>query len=440
MTPHSLAMSVVDKLRSHGHTAYLVGGCVRDLLLGRTPHDYDVATEAHPNQIQSYFPESLAIGAKFGVILIREGTVGVEVATFRRDGESHDGRRPSGVWFTDVAEQDAFRRDFTVNGIFFDPLEESYLDCVGGREDLRAGLIRAIGDPERRFADDKLRMLRAVRFAARLGFSIESKTQRAIKLYAAEITEISAERIRDELTAMLTEGAPRKAFALLDETELLGAVLPEVVRMRGVRQDPEYHPEGDVWEHTLLLLEHFCDPTVTLSWSALLHDVGKPDTVEFGDQIHFHGHAEAGVKIAKSILVRLRFSNQQIERILSLVANHMSFADATEMCAGGLERLLQMDGSDEHVELHRLDCMASHGELQNYDFVCKKLSEILEPELRPMRLVCGDDLIAAGYCPGPMFQEMLEWVEVEQLAYGVATKDELLMKLLERFPCGENTE
>ena len=434
MTARALALSVVRGLKERGHTAYWAGGCVRDRLLDREPGDYDVATDARPERIQNYFPGSLAIGAKFGVILVRDGEARVEVATFRREGEYHDGRRPADVHFTDSAEQDAGRRDFTINGLFLDPVEEVCFDYVGGRDDLEAKLIRAIGDPDRRFGEDKLRLLRAVRFAARLGFSIENETRRAIERHAAEIVEISAERIRDELNLMLTEGAPREAFALLDETGLLEAVLPEAAKMRGVPQSPEHHPEGDVWTHTLLLLENLRDPTLTLAWGALLHDVGKPETIEFADRIRFHGHVEVGVKLAEEILTRLRFPNQQIERILALVANHMRFGHVTEMRTGRLKRFLQTDGFDEHMELHRLDCVASHGMLGNYEFVREKVAEIPEPELRPPRLVKGDDLIAAGYRPGPLFAELLEWVEMEQLEGRVTTKDDAMVKLGERFP------
>ena len=440
MTARALALSVVRGLKERGHTAYWAGGCVRDRLLDREPGDYDVATDARPERIQSYFPGSLAIGAKFGVILVRDGEARVEVATFRREGEYHDGRRPADVHFTDSAEQDAGRRDFTINGLFLDPVEEVCFDYVGGRDDLEAKLIRAIGDPDRRFGEDKLRLLRAVRFAARLGFSIENETRRAIERHAAEIVEISAERIRDELNLMLTEGAPREAFALLDETGLLEAVLPEAAKMRGVPQSPEHHPEGDVWTHTLLLLENLRDPTLTLAWGALLHDVGKPETIEFADRIRFHGHVEVGVKLAEEILTRLRFSNQQIERIIALVANHMRFGHVTEMRMGRLKRFLQTDGFDEHMELHRLDCVASHGKLGNYEFVREKVAEIPESELRPPRLVRGDDLIATGYSPGPAFAEMLEWVETEQLEGRVATKDDALVKLRERFPLLDHAE
>ena len=434
MTPRDLALSVVRDLRRQAHTAYLAGGCVRDRLVGVDPDDYDVATSARPEQVQSYFPGSLVIGAKFGVVLVRVGDARIEVATFRREGEYQDGRRPSDVQFTDSAEQDAGRRDFTINGLFFDPAEEHCLDYVGGCKDLEAKLIRAIGDPDQRFAEDKLRMMRAVRFAARLGFSIEPETRLAIERHAPEVLEIAAERIRDELNAMLTEGAPHRAFELLDQTGLLEAVLPEAAKMKGVPQSPQHHPEGDVWTHTLLLLKNLRNPTVTLAWGALLHDIGKPDTIEFADRIRFHGHVEVGGKLAEDILTRLRFSNQQIERILALVANHMHFGHVTEMRPGRLKRFLQTDGFDEHMELHRLDCMGSHGKLQNYDFVREKLAEIPEPELRPPRLVRGDDLIAAGYGPGPAFSEMLEWIETEQLEGSVATKNEALAKLRERYP------
>ena len=435
MSPRALALSIVSGLQERGHAAYWVGGCVRDRILGREPDDYDVATDARPEQIQGYFPGSLPVGVKFGVILVRQAKAEVQVATFRREGGYHDARRPSDVRFTDSAEQDAGRRDFTMNGLFFDPVKERYFDYVGGFEDLNAGLIRAIGDPERRFDEDKLRLLRAVRFAARLGFSLETETRRAIERRAKEIAAVSAERIRDELNGMLTGDAPRKAFELLDETGLLDAVLPEAARMKGVPQPPEHHPEGDVWTHTLLLLDHLRDnPSVTLAWGAMLHDIGKPDTIEFADRIRFHGHVEVGVQLAKGILTRLRFPNRQIERILALVGNHMRFWHVMEMRSGRLKRFLQSDGFDEHIELHRLDCLASHGELRNYDFVRKKLVQMPESELRPPRLIGGNDLIAAGYNPGPTFRAMLEWVETEQLEGRVATKNEALAKLLDRFP------
>ncbi|MBG99712.1 MAG: phosphohydrolase [Solibacterales bacterium] len=434
MTHRALALSVIRVLKSHRHKAYLVGGCVRDLLLGHEPKDYDIATEARSDQIQNYFPGSQMIGEEFGVTLVHEGEARVEVATFRRDREYHDGRRPSGVDFTNIPQQDATRRDFTINAIFFDPIEHRYFDYVGGRADLQSGVIRSIGDPQKRFIDDKLRMLRAVRLAARLDFYIETETRRAIERCATRITEISAQRVRDELSAMLTERKPRAAFELLDEVRLLSAILPEVSKMRGVSQPAEYHPKRDVWQHTLLLLENLRTPTVTLAWGALLHDVGKPDTISFGNRIRFNNHVEVGVKIAESVLMRLHFSNKQTRRILLLVANHMRFSDVTAMRKSRLLKFLQMEHFDEHLELHRLDCMASHGKLQNYNFIRGKLSEIPGPKLRPIRLVNGDDLIAAGYCPGPSFREMLAWVEMEQSECEVLTKDGLLAKLRENFP------
>ena len=426
MTPEALAGQIVETLRAAGHEAYFVGGCVRDRLLGRPSKDVDVATGAEPQQVQRLFPRSEAVGASFGVILVKGRGAFVEVATFREDHDYRDGRRPESVSFTRSAEQDVKRRDFTINGLLYDPLQDRILDYVGGRADLEAGLIRAIGDPGERFAEDKLRMLRAVRFAARFGFEIEPATLAAIRRHAPEIQSIAAERIREELNRILTEGAARRGFELLDETGLLGEILPEIKALQGVEQSPEHHPEGDVWTHTLIMLEGLpAGCPVTLALGVLLHDVGKPGTLQRGpDRIRFNGHVELGVEIGERVLRRLRYSKSEIEQALALVANHMRFMHLAEMRPAKLKRFLRQPHFDQHLELHRLDCASSHGKLGNYDFAREKLAALSEEELRPKRLVTGADLIAAGYEPGPRLGKILAEAEDAQLEGAFATRED----------------
>ncbi|MBI1356034.1 MAG: HD domain-containing protein [Acidobacteria bacterium] len=439
MTAEVLARSVVEELRRAGHEAYFVGGCVRDRLLDRPIKDFDVATDATPQDVKMLFPDAELVGAAFGVVLVKAGGEVVEVATYRVDHEYSDGRRPDGVTFTRSAEEDVQRRDFTINGLLYDPVERRVIDYVGGRKDLEAGIIRAIGEPARRFQEDRLRLLRAVRFAARFGFTIEAATLEAMRAQAARIADIAAERIRDELNRILTEGGARRGFELLDESGLLEHVLPEIKAMQGVEQPPQFHPEGDVWTHTLIMLEGLaagCEPT--LAMGVLLHDVGKPGTfVRAPDRIRFDGHVELGVELATAICRRLRYSHADTEQILALVKNHMRFGHVQEMRESKLKRFLRMDAFDEHLELHRLDCSSSHGNLDNYDYVRRRLDEIRsEPEggLRPAPLLTGRDLIAAGYRPGPAFQPMLEAAEDAQLEGAVHTTAEALELVRLRFP------
>ena len=433
MTAKDLAYDTVATLRDKGHEAYWAGGCVRDALLGREPSDYDVATGAVPADIQKYFPNSRAVGAQFGVILVREAEAEVAVATFRLDHDYFDGRRPANVSFTRSPEQDVQRRDFTINGLLFDPLENRHLDYVGGRADLDARLIRAIGTPADRFAEDKLRMLRGVRFAARLDFTIEPETFRAIRDHAPEIEQIAPERVRDELNRILTEGGARRGFELLDETGLLESILPEVARMKGVAQPPQFHPEGDVWTHTLLMLEKLENPSVSLALGTLLHDVGKPPTYRVAERIRFDGHVEAGVEIAERICERLRYPRRETEQVVALVANHMRFREVTRMRSSTLKRFMRLPSFDEHLELHRLDCLGSHRHLDNYEFVRRKESELGEEELRPPPLVTGADLIAVGYEPGPQFKEILSEVENAQLEGRITSREQALEYIEERF-------
>ena len=425
MTPRELAEQVCATLRQRGHQAYFVGGCVRDLELGREPADYDVCTDARPDRVQELFPRSLAVGAKFGVILVvEEGAqqhgAQVEVATFRSDIGYTDGRHPDQVVYTDSPQEDVRRRDFTINGLLMDPATREVLDFVGGRADLRAGIARAIGDPRLRFAEDKLRMMRAVRFAARFGFRIEPDTMAAAQSLAAQITQVSPERIRDELTKLLTEGAARHGFELLDETGLLAVVLPDIARMKGVEQPPQFHPEGDVWIHTRMMLEKLpphCSPT--LAWGVLLHDVGKPTTFAPatgpGTRIRFDGHVEVGARMAEHICRELRFSNEDTEQIETLVANHLRFKDVKEMRTATLKRFVRLPRFAEHLELHRLDCLASHGSLEAYTFVQQFLVETPPEKVYPPKLVTGDDLKGMGLVPGPRFKEILLAVEEAQL-------------------------
>jgi tRNA nucleotidyltransferase/poly(A) polymerase len=422
----AVARTIVAELRARGHVAWLVGGCVRDSLLGHPPKDYDVATDALPEEVLRIWPGSQQVGAKFGVVLVNRGSATVEVVTFRSEQAYQDGRHPGEVRFETDPRKDVLRRDFTINALLMDPFTGEVIDHVNGRADLDAGVIRAIGDPAARFEEDHLRMLRAVRFAARFGFAIEPATMAAIQRCHADIRRISAERVRDELTRILTDGGARRGFELLDETGLLVDILPEVAAMKGVQQPPEYHPEGDVWTHTLIMLEGLERPSVTLALGVLLHDVGKPPTFRIADRIRFDGHVEAGVKMAEAILARLRYSNDEIEQALALVANHMRFSHVHEMRESRLKRFLRMPRFDEHLALHRLDCLSSHGGLANYEFARERFEQAEPEQLRPPRLLTGHDLIAAGYRPGPEFSRLLEMVEDAQLEGSVRTPDEAL--------------
>ena len=440
--PYTAALHIARTLRDAGHQAYFAGGCVRDLLLGILPKDFDVATSALPEEVQALFPKTFAVGAHFGVVIVcgQEGQ-STEVATFRHDGAYTDGRRPDAVRFSTDPREDVLRRDFTINGMLLDPLqyeedhntEAATLDFVQGREDLSAGIIRAIGDPVLRFTEDKLRMLRAIRFAARLGFEIEPRTFAAIQQQATTIAQVSNERIRDELTKMLTEGHARRAMELLDASGLLAEVLPEAVKMHGVQQPPEFHPEGDVWIHTMLLLEQLPpNPSATLAWGALLHDIGKPatyrapDPCKSKDRIRFNGHVEVGVRIAEAVLARLRFSNEETAQIVALVQNHMRFGDVLQMKKSTLKRFLRLPKFDEHLALHWLDCSSCHGRLELYDYAKQQYEAEPEEHTRPALLITGRDLIAAGYQPSPQFKPMLEMAEDAQLEGTIHTSQEAL--------------
>jgi poly(A) polymerase len=431
------ATGIVKTLREQGYSAYLAGGCVRDLLLGREAADYDVATSATPQEVMRLFPRTYAVGAQFGVVLLPiDGDVtdgggehyNIEVATFRSDGAYSDGRHPDQVRFSSEARLDVQRRDFTINGLLLDPVNGEVLDFVEGRRDLERGIIRSIGDPHQRFAEDKLRLLRAVRFAARFGYAIEDNTLAAIRELARQIHQVSQERIRDEILKMLTEGQARRAFELLDQTGMLEQVLPEIKKMQGVRQPPQFHPEGDVWVHTLILLEGLrAGGSKTLALGALLHDVGKPATFRVAeDRIRFDEHAEVGTRMAEEICHRFRLSNEETGQVSALVANHMRFGDVRRMKDSTLKRFFRLPRFEEHLELHRLDCMASHRGLELYEFAKDKLRSLPAEQIRPGPLITGDDLIAAGYTPGPQFKELLTAVEDAQLEGTIGTREQAM--------------
>ncbi|WP_263356530.1 CCA tRNA nucleotidyltransferase [Acidicapsa ligni] len=449
------ARAILRKLHEEGHQAYLAGGCVRDLLLGREPKDYDAATSATPDVVLDLFPRTFSVGAHFGVVLVADEVDGqsvvTEVATFRHDGAYSDGRRPDAVRYTTSAEEDVQRRDFTINGLLLNPekvaanadLRAAVLDYVGGIADLDAGVLRAIGQPERRFEEDHLRMLRAVRFAARFKFEIDPRTQAAIRSLAHKVAGVSLERVREELTRMLTEGHARRAFELLDATGLLIHVLPEASRLKGVAQPPQYHPEGDCWIHTLMLLDQLeAGCSMTLAWGALLHDIGKPATYQPPanpqDRIRFNGHVEVGVRIGAEICRRLRFSKDETAQILALIQNHMRFADTPRMKASTLKRFFRLEDFPEHLALHRMDCLASSGNLDHYNFAKERYEAIPPEEVSPAPLLTGRELIAAGYRPGTAFKTILHAVEEAQLEGSIHTQEEAMTLVRANFPLSEN--
>ncbi|MDQ2925971.1 MAG: CCA tRNA nucleotidyltransferase [Acidobacteriota bacterium] len=446
------ALNIARRLRERGFAAYFAGGCVRDMLLGVAPLDFDVATSATPDEVQQTFAWTESVGAHFGVVLViatvNGERISTEVATFRHDGAYGDGRRPDAVRFSTDPREDALRRDFTINGLLLDALafeqgdrlEDCVLDFVGGRTDLHAKVLRAIGDPALRFSEDKLRMLRAVRFAARLDFGIEPHTFAAMRAQAAGIAQVSAERVRDELTRILTEGAARRGFELLDASGLLVQVLPEVVRLKGVEQPPQYHPEGDVWIHTLMLLDYLpAGASATLAWGMLLHDIGKPatftppDSTKPGDRIRFNGHVDVGVTVARAILNRLRFSNEDCTQILALIQHHMQFGDIMKMKQSTLKRFLRLPKFDEHLALHYADVMSSNRQTELYDFAKRQREELSQEQIRPVLLLTGEGLIAAGYKPGPAFKTMLVVAEDAQLEGLVRTAADALSLIRETF-------
>ena len=429
------ATRLVERLRAAGHEALFAGGCVRDRLLGKEAHDIDIATSARPEEIQKLFPRTVAVGAQFGVIVVLEDGGEFQVATFRSDGAYRDGRHPESVAFTN-AEGDARRRDFTVNGLFFDPLTRQILDFVGGEADLRAGILRSIGDPHARFAEDKLRLIRCVRFAASLGFEIEAETWRALVVRAPEITAVSAERIRDELVKIFSHPSRVRGFDLLDQSGLLAILLPEVEALKGCEQPPDFHPEGDVFVHTRLMLSLLPEQVSTpLVFSVLFHDIGKPPTflIDETGRIRFNGHESISASMTEKIFARLRFSNAETEATVVGVKNHMAFKDVQNMRVATLKRFLARPTIDDELELHRVDCQGSHGLLDNYDFLLRKREEFSNEPIIPPPLITGRDLIAAGLKPGPPFKKLLDSAQALQLEGGLKTREDALVWLREEL-------
>lgn len=426
MSARDKAISIVRRLRREGYEAYLAGGCVRDMLLKKLPQDYDIATNAKPEDIRRVFPKTIPVGEQFGVILVLVDDESFEVASFRHDGPYLDGRRPSHVRYGSL-EEDVFRRDFTINGMVYDPVEDRVIDLVEGQKDLERRSIRAIGNAHQRFEEDRLRMIRAVRFAASLKFAIDLSTFAAVKQLAATITQISWERIGEEVTRILTEGGARRGFELLDETGLLALLLPEIAVMKGTQQSPDYHPEGNVFNHTLLLLNHLDAPSETLAYGCLLHDVAKPVCLrQEADRVTFYGHTEKGAEMAEEILMRLKRSRAVSERVSYLVRNHLRHVQAPQMRLSTLKRFLREEGIEELLELARIDALSSNGDLQYYRFCKERLGELKEEEIRPTPLVRGDDLIALGLTPGPIFADILRQVEDAQLGGELTSREQAL--------------
>ena len=396
------------------------------MLLDKPPQDYDIATSAHPDDVQRLFPETIPIGAQFGVILVLVDGQAIEVASFRHDGPYLDGRRPSQVRYGSL-EEDVWRRDFTINGMVYDPIADRVIDLVGGRQDLEQRRIRAIGGAEQRFEEDRLRMIRAVRFAASLNFTIDDATFAGIQRLAPTITVIAWERIGDEITRILVEGGARRGFELLDESGLLKALLPEIDALKGVRQSPDYHPEGDVFKHTMLLLSQLEAPSETLAYGCLLHDVAKPICFrQDGERVTFYGHTDKGAVMAEEILKRLKRGRDTWERVSYLVRNHLRHVQAPEMRLSTLKRFLREEGIEELLELARIDALSSNGDLRYYQFCKERLATLDDEEIRPAPLVRGDDLIALGLTPGPKFSEILRQVEDQQLGGELRNRDEAL--------------
>lgn len=419
------ALSIVTRLKEQGHQALLAGGVVRDLLLERPVADVDIATSARPDQVQSLFEHTVDVGKEFGVIIVVVDSAPFEVTTFRKDVDYIDGRHPVRVTFSD-AREDAMRRDFTVNALFLVPETGEVIDYVRGREDLDLRLIRTVGPAADRFKEDRLRVLRAIRFACQLGFQIEEQTMAALKEFAPLIRQVSWERIRDELLKILCSPEASRGLRLLLETGILEVILPEVAAMEGVEQPPEFHPEGDVFTHTRLMLELADQPSETLALGILLHDVGKPPTFAVKERIRFDGHAEVGAQMAGEICRRLRISREDTKRVEALVKNHLRFIPVRQMRESTLKRFLRQEHFDEHLELHRLDCLASHGDLTNYYFCLEKLKEFEGEKMRPPRLITGNDLIEMGLQPGPRFSEILSAVEDRQLEGELEDREEAL--------------
>lgn len=421
------ALKIVKILKNAGFKSVFAGGCVRDMLLGRPANDIDIATDATPEQIEALFEKTIPVGKAFGVIIVVIDDIEYEVATFRNDGVYSDNRRPDSVSFSTMKE-DAKRRDLTINGMFYDPIEDKVLDFVEGKKDLKNGIIRLIGNPEERIHEDKLRMMRVVRFAIKFGFEIESKTLEVVKKYAKDILLISKERIATELIKILKVEDKSSALELLSSTGLMKYILPEIEDMKGVEQPPQFHPEGSVWNHTKMVVNNLPkDASDELLMAGLLHDVGKPPRFKIGlDRIRFDGHDVKGKEMTEEILKRFKFSNDFVERVTELVGNHMKWLAVKDMRKSRLKRFIRLPFFEEHKFLHRADCLGCHGSLENLEFIEEKEKEIPEEQIRPEPLITGKDLIEIGFKPGPLFKTILTTVEDKQLEEDDFTREKAL--------------
>jgi len=438
------AREVVVELRNAGHKAFCVGGCARDTLLGIEPKEYDITTSATPEQVAEIFPHTVPIGVSFGVILVITGKYQFEVATFRKDQSYSDGRHPDEVIYSSQEQEDVLRRDFTINGMLYDPVSEEVIDYVGGIEDLNKKIVQTIGDPYERFNEDKLRMMRAIRFSSRYNFELDLDTFRAIEKLAADITQVSSERIRDEITKIITQSNPGHGLNMLSVSGLLKYILPDVEIMRGVEQPPEFHPEGDVFIHTCLVLDKLYENqggvvSPELAIGALLHDVGKPPTFSISDRIRFNGHDKLGADMSKRICRDLKFSNKQIELIYELIRDHLKFKDVFNMKKSTLKRFIGMPHFEEHMALHLADCQASHGLTAAYEFVMEKYNDFEEEEIKPAPLISGRDLIEMGYKPGPLFSEILNFIEEAQLEGDISNTEDARKAVLDTYPVDKYT-
>jgi len=436
---YRVAKELVLKLRENGHKAYCVGGCARDTVMEIEPKEYDITTSATPDEVMSIFNHTIPVGVSFGVIIVIYKNFQFEVATFRKDENYADGRRPEKVTYSNDEEQDVIRRDFTINGMLLDPVAEEAIDYVGGLEDIEKGVLRTIGPPEERFDEDKLRMMRAVRFTSRYEFELESNTFASIQNLAAQINQVSVERIKDEIVKIITQKNPGGGLKLLSKTGLLKHILPEVEIMHGVDQPPEFHPEGDVFIHTCMVLDRLYEHSGAeiapeLAMGGLLHDVGKPPTFTISDRIRFNGHDKIGAEMSKKICRKLKFSNKQIEIIYSLIREHLKFKDVFNMRTSTLKRFIGMPYFQEHMALHLADCLASHGITKAYDFIVQQLNEFEEEEIKPKPLIGGNDLISIGYTPGPIFSEILHFVEESQLEGDITTPDDAIKAVTAKYP------
>jgi poly(A) polymerase len=433
------AVEIVRRLQAAGHAAFFVGGCVRDAQLGRVPEDFDIATSARPDQVEALFPRTVPVGRQFGVVIVLSGPDPFQVATFRAEHGYVDGRHPTAVRFSD-AREDALRRDFTVNGLFFDPVSGELHDWVGGRADLQARVIRTIGSPAERFAEDHLRLLRAVRFAAQLDFALDPTTMAAVQANAPSIQTVSAERIRDELLKLFQPPHAARGLELLRDSRLLEHILPEVAAFSGCQQSPDYHPEGDVFEHVRrMLVELPADAPPSLAWAVLLHDVGKPVTASRDaatGEMHFYGHEKIGADMARALLTRLRFPRKQIDEIVAVVEQHMQFKDVRQMRKATLRRLLLRPTFPLELALHRLDCLGSHGRLDHYEFMVAEAEALArQPAVKPP-LLTGDDLLALGLRPGPEIGALLAEARDRQLQDELRTRAEALAWLKNKVERG----